>query len=719
MAIANTAEIGDLNNPQDDNVTLASSANSIDTQDIDVLRVLLLNENPEHVVDTKNALKQLHCAVQAHRVTGLEDLSEALANTDWDVIIGYANSNLFLPTVIQSHIEQSSVPVKAIYLDSNYSGSTAVHVMQLGFNDYLIQQEENRLVFSILREARAIRNFRKAQTADSSLAKIQANNQLLLDSTSDAIAYIADGMIVHANKTFVEALGHSSADDIAWQPFIDLVDSEYQSDMRSILKNLTLGQEQTQEVEIGVLNAEQKAVKKLLSFASTSFNGEPCTQVMFVEQKSVSALPANTQAAAESTLLMPEVDTSSDISADSNAQAASLQAAMRHIEQLNGKGALFFAAFDNIAGLRQALGFDAYAIWLDHVTATISESIANISLLDRVGESWIFAVDNEDDLNQIASILCETLNKSLTDDISDEKCEFSLGVSKYGVAELTPVKAMHNAFTACAATQLEGGGYKIISPRLDNAEASEALGTALELGRLRVKYQPIVGLQNQGAQLYEVCPFIENDAGREQSAQGMIASLGIEKKNMLLDQWLINSALKDLAEQSQDTHQLCITLPLTTSALVDETFTHWLIEAFKAYDIPANKLCFSFSPAQLNDFDKKGKALFDDLGQLGFYTVISDCKAENSQLINRYKPKFIQFSSELTKQLSNPEAPDDRATLKAMLNDARDIAASCISSGVDSAAELALLWQLGVPYVQGHYLQGPMANMSYDFSEIG
>ncbi|MDP6375251.1 MAG: hypothetical protein QF921_06805 [Pseudomonadales bacterium] len=35
---------------------------------------------------------------------------------------------------------------------------------------------------------------------------------------------------------------------------------------------------------------------------------------------------------------------------------------------------------------------------------------------------------------------------------------------------------------------------------------------------------------------------------------------------------------------------------------------------------------------------------------------------------------------------------------------------------VDSAAVLSSLWQAGATYIQGHYLQEPSTDLSYDFS---
>ena len=38
---------------------------------------------------------------------------------------------------------------------------------------------------------------------------------------------------------------------------------------------------------------------------------------------------------------------------------------------------------------------------------------------------------------------------------------------------------------------------------------------------------------------------------------------------------------------------------------------------------------------------------------------------------------------------------------------------------VENANVLSTLWQSGVHYIQGHYLQGPTDGMNYDFSMDG
>jgi len=43
---------------------------------------------------------------------------------------------------------------------------------------------------------------------------------------------------------------------------------------------------------------------------------------------------------------------------------------------------------------------------------------------------------------------------------------------------------------------------------------------------------------------------------------------------------------------------------------------------------------------------------------------------------------------------------------------------SSIMPEVDGAGMLAVLWQLGINYIQGNYLQTPQPEMHYDFTDL-
>ena len=47
-----------------------------------------------------------------------------------------------------------------------------------------------------------------------------------------------------------------------------------------------------------------------------------------------------------------------------------------------------------------------------------------------------------------------------------------------------------------------------------------------------------------------------------------------------------------------------------------------------------------------------------------------------------------------------------------------ELGKSTLADSVRDANTLSLLWQYGIDYIQGEYLQRPSENMDYDFSNL-
>jgi len=74
---------------------------------------------------------------------------------------------------------------------------------------------------------------------------------------------------------------------------------------------------------------------------------------------------------------------------------------------------------------------------------------------------------------------------------------------------------------------------------------------------------------------------------------------------------------------------------------------------------------------------------------------------------------FVKVDGSFSQDLSNAE---NQEALKTLLASLHAQAKLTIVPFVESASVLATLWQAGVNYIQGHYLQGPSQSMDYDFS---
>ena len=74
---------------------------------------------------------------------------------------------------------------------------------------------------------------------------------------------------------------------------------------------------------------------------------------------------------------------------------------------------------------------------------------------------------------------------------------------------------------------------------------------------------------------------------------------------------------------------------------------------------------------------------------------------------------FVKVDGSFTQDLGKAE---NQEALKTLLASLHAQAKLTIMPFVESASVLATLWQAGVNYIQGYYLQGPSQSMDYDFS---
>ncbi len=705
-----TRSINTAHNLDENMDTFASTVPSLDPVETTAnkrhIKLLIAHEDPAQANKTKSIFKDAGWITHAHRISSIEDLDESLRDEEWNIILAYSSSKMYLPAVIGNHIEKNNSQVHAIFLDESYSSTNALQIIQCQFKDYLTAEESDRLLYVAAREIESQSDHRLALTTSQVLAEANARSQLLMDTTIDAISYVIDGMVVHANSVFSELLQFESAADLDCYPFIDLISAKDQIILRPLLRNFQRGDETESIITVDALTANEETFPAELSLASASYEGESCTQII-LRNKNSSSLEQP---------IDPSIDTGI-VTADNNDSAFDIE----KILQFEGKGSLFFASITSNAVQRKTLGLCNHLQLIQDISLLIREiSPPEASVFDYLKESWVIVIPDscEHDPTEFAAQICEKVGeRSVGEENKNFKASIAVGISQYGIADMNIESSLHKAFKASAEKQLEGtNGFKLYAPKIDNAEGAAALHSALELNRFRLKYQPIIALQEQSKHLYEAVLYIENDAGQDEDAEKILAELGIEESNADLDRWIISEATQTLTELVQSNPNMQLTIPLTASAIMDPSFYAWISEIIGDCNLGPAALGFSVKASDAIDYEKSTTELIQKLKQAGHDISLHSANIDHLELIQSLAPSRTKLSSELTNKMSGEDA--DPELMKEMINKAGEINAICIASGVDSAGNLAQLWQTGIHFVQGSYLQLPLATMDYEFSDI-
>ncbi len=672
---------------------------------VESVSVLIAHENPGNVLAVKEILKESGWKAQAGQVTSIQEMNEYLSTKNWDILISFANSTIFSETTIAESIQEFSPLVGFIYIDDNYNPDKALNVTQLGFNQYLLKEENERLLYcisSIIDECSA-----KKQIINQTLLSdsVETHSELMKHHADTPMLHIADGMIINVNNEFLSLLGYETAEQIEFIPLIDLVNPDSKQSIKSILKKLP-SNEKIQDSCITFNTVNNSTLELILSFCYSNFDDEPCTQITITTCSDKETVTDVEKEISSEPVLNNPVVTSDTININ------------EFLAPLNDIGIIYYIAPNDLPCLKIKMGYNSYQNLLRELNNTIRENCPEGFSLLGTNENWLIAgTENNNEENVIKNLLAnlnEVVNRS-SSEIEGE--HFSAGGAKFGVAGITPENALDKAFSVCANLQsINKTGIEIFAPKLDNAEGSEALQQALELGRLSSRYQPIIGLQNQDSHIYQNHLYLKDDSGQEKLAKEFLAELGVEKENIQLDKWLIEKALTQFSECADS--NAILALNFTSSAIVDSEFSVWLVNYILSHNINPSSIIANVDTQQINDHDSACKKFLKLLEKDGIKTGITDLERDQIDYIEKIQTNYIQLAESFVLNLTSEE-DSSRDKLQEVIAKSKASGVQCVATGINSAADLAQLWQSGVPFVIGNYLQSPLETMDYSFSEIG
>src|SRR5690606_38735664 len=141
----------------------------------------------------------------------------------------------------------------------------------------------------------------------------------------------------------------------------------------------------------------------------------------------------------------------------------------------------------------------------------------------------------------------------------------------------------------------------------------------------------------------------------------------------------------------------------------------WLGVAFKAAKLPPKSVIFQIQESDVNDHLNLAKAFTEQVTALGADCSISrfGCVLNPFNALEHISAQYVKVDGSFTQELQSGQGePQALGELVATLHEHEKIT---IIPFVENASVLSKLWQSGVHYIQGYYLQGPAETMDYDF----
>ena len=683
------------------------------------IRLLILEESQNRAEELIVLLRTAGRATRAHLLESEADLIEKLREQSWDLCLSrHQIDALSIEQIIQQvHNLDKDVPI--IMLADDQDPVSITLGMKLGALDVSLADDDERLLLIIERELSNLENRRARRKAEVDLREIDRRNQLLLDSSTAAIAYVHEGMHIYTNRAYAELFGYDDPDDFAGIPVIDLIASEDQEKFKAFLKNFSESQEDGED--FSCVASDDSRILASLSLSPATYDSERCTQMIFRSMTDDSKYEDRLREISSQDLLTGLYNRSYFLE--------QLKAAVDLASNGQQGFVLFYVTVDDFTRVRADAGISNADLVLGDLAALLREHVDPAHVMARFGDDEFTLLFKGAD-KEVASALAEELRllvEGHLSEIAGKSFQLTISTGLSLISENTPAgeEIIARAHKACTAIE-NGNEVNFFQTEqvkvgddgksLTSEHIKQLVRDAIASNAFRLMFQPIISLHGDDDEQFEVLLRLLDDDDNELSpAQflGPAEDAGLLEK---LDRWVILQSIKMLSVHRSEGSKARLFVNVTHCSMADSTFLPWISVALKAARLPSDAIIFQIHENDATSYIKHATKFCQGLSELHCKTSINHfgCSLNPFNLLKHLTPDYVKLDGSYAQQIEDSE--EKQKDLINMVKSLQSTGVLTAISGVESPAVLSTLWQAGVNFIQGYYISMPLENMDYDFA---
>lgn len=686
------------------------------------VHLLILDPSQNDAESMVSLLRNSGKATRAHRITSEEDLEEALKTSNWDLLLARDLEQEFGPDDALTMVKRMDKDIPFVLLTEEVSRERTVNIIRAGGQDVVPFEYKDLLVLVVKRELAALEERRRRRVLESHLREAEQRCQLLLESSKDAIAYINDGMHIYANQSYMEFLGYDDIDDLICIPVLDTLTPESQDKYKDFMKAFADDGKDGMTLNCTARRSDDQELNVTMSVSAATYDGEACTQIVLQPEHSDAELEEKLKQISSQDLLTGLYNRQYLMDA--------LAQAIANAGKNNQTGALAYIALDNFISMKGQVGIAGADLLLGDLASLLKEQAGEEVTLARLSDDAFCLMCLPCDEKHMEGI-AERVRKAVEDhlfDINGKTVPLTVSIGIAAITENSPKaeELMGRAHTASAEVKKldgheRGNGIVVYNPAqyesLDESNSVEAILKALDDNRFRLLFQPIINLRGEGEEHYEAFVRMLDKDDEEVSPYDFLPPMGPSDTAIKIDRWVILQTIKQLASHRSRGHDTRLFLNITAETLQDKTFTPWLSVALKAARLPGDSLIFQIREGDANNYMKQAKEFTKAVHELHSKVSIAQfgCALNPFNTLKHIDADYVKIDGSFTEEIQKSDEAKEQ--VKEMVKSLQNAGKLTIIPLVENASVLATLWQAGVNYIQGYYLQAPVPEMNYDFGD--
>jgi len=532
-------------------------------------------------------------------------------------------------------------------------------------------------------------------------------------------------MHVYANPIYLNMFGFNDLEDIEGTPIMDMAVPADHEKLKEFLRSQQADEtKMTGTLDITGLKTGGEEFNASMEFTPASYEGEPCTQII------IRARTGDSEELEEKLKSLTRKDMLTGLDNRQHFMDV-LDKELAHYQNHDHTGAVLFITPDKFKAMKENIGMSGADQIIQEIAGLMSDSLPDALRIARFSDYCYTVFLAGEDNNSILQA-AETFRKNTADhiyQIADNSITStcSIGVSIIGPLDKSGQDVVSFADLACEMAMKEGGNRVHLHNPITDRDAENQrevrwlslVQQALKKNLFQLVYQPVASLHGEPGEQYEVLIRIKSP-GDEDVTPAQFLSVASKHDLMThIDRWVVTHAIKALTAHRKRAHDTLFFIKISTDSLIEAEFTTWLQQQIKKSKVPGKCMVFELSASSINLHMKTAAEFGAMLTSLGCLLAIEHFTADHDsyQMLKYIKPNFIKIEGQLIRELS--AADENQEAIRKLADKAQSLGIATIAHFVEDASSLAVLWQCGINYIQGNFLQAPSEKMTYDFEGEG
>jgi len=668
---------------------------------------LIVHSATRDAVEALNGLlRRTGVAAHCTWIPAAQDIPDALAQLNPELLICYLGAGQDLRTLASMRDEISGT-VPLIAVREQVDESVIAEDMAQGARDTVSLQQPSRLQAVIARELRA---FRLERTLNSTLRAAQdyrSQLEAVLQRSNDAIAHIQEGILVDANAAWLELFGLVDAAGLVGQPVMDLFEETTHAPLKAALAACLQGRWSNHTLRAGAILGDGSVVPLELALALAEFDGEPGVRLIVAAHKR-----DDRQLAREL-----EAAVRSDPGTGLLTRRNLLSALQERLEQPVAGGVRYLACVrpDKFGAIERDIGILASEQMLIVFANIVRTLLGPHDIAGHFGGTSLLLLlerGNQRDVEAWCESLIDRVAKhpfQVGSHALHATCTIGLGA----VAAVKPdidLAAM-DALDATRRGRERGGNQMVTVDRADNDTRVQAydqvwvkhIKAALMENRFRLVQQPIASLAGGDQKIFDVGIRMLDAQGKEVLPSEFLPAAARNDLMKNIDRWVIGASLSLVSKRKPD----LLFVRLSRDSAVDASLPQWLETQLQSTHAEPQRLCLQITEEVATMHLQQTTQLVNALRARGLKFALEHygTSPQSQSLIGSLPMDFVKIDGSLMQGLAG--SPDLQRRVRVIADAAARHHIQTIAERIEDANTMAVVWQLGVQYIQGYFVHAP------------